>query len=710
MVSQVLENLKKELENDKTDPKPLMALWQEDGTFSSIDCDNDDRADWQKLNIIKFVRTMAIAAYSPGNPWYGDSRLREMINKSLTFWAGTTKNNPNWWFREIGIPLVLTDILVMGIEGLEPSVKEELFEEIKQGNIFDEMNDLPDRIHEREVKSTGANLTDKLIIRFKSAAVRGDEKEMYDIVRLYNNELRIFYRYRADEFAEDCEGIKADYSFHQHADQPQMGGYGTAFADDTAVFLNAVRGTGFMLSDEAVHHFENYLLDGLQWVFREKYWDMTMVGRAFSRQDHGDDIRISLRAAAEALLHYDNLHRREEIQQLYMRCCGPDMMEGHRHFWLSDYTVHKRKDFHVGVKISSNRTKPGEVINNENLLGYYLSDGVTVIMRHGDEYKNVLPLLDWNRLPGTTTPQGALKSLRDWKAWNGEHLWNWKGTCSFAGGIVYGGNGAVTMDYIRDHMEAQKSWFFFDGCMVCLGTGIGSHSGMELFTCINQCRKMGDVLVDGMLYENGPVAAGASVYHDGIAYIPHQDAVLACYHKIGKWQTINASNQKGTEEADVFCLGISHGMDPRNQNYAYRVYPGVSGEVAQALKEDSRFIILQNDDKIQAVYDTKHQMVQCVIRKAYPVTLPGGLTIETNKKCMLMVQTTPEGRLIIAASNPENAPKDLWVTVNREMAGEYESVTVQGGFTTVQFRLPEGAYAGSTRIFEEGKGFSPFLK
>ena len=129
---------------------------------------------------------------------------------------------------------------------------------------------------------------------------------------------------------------------------------------------------------------------------------------------------------------------------------------------------HNRDGYHVGIKLSSDRTKNGEVVNNENLLGYYLSDGVTTLMQDGDEYYNIMPLIDWNKLPGTTTPQGALKNLNDWAEWNGEHLWNWKGNRSFVGGVSDGMYGAAVMDYSLDGLDAHKSWFMFDDEMICL--------------------------------------------------------------------------------------------------------------------------------------------------------------------------------------------------------------------------------------------------
>lgn len=44
-----------------------------------------------------------------------------------------------------------------------------------------------------------------------------------------------------------------------------------------------------------------------------------------------------------------------------------------------------------------------ELVNEDNLKGFYMGDGATYIYRNGDEYLNVFPFWDWRKIPGVTS-------------------------------------------------------------------------------------------------------------------------------------------------------------------------------------------------------------------------------------------------------------------------------------------------------------------
>src|SRR5205085_2080320 len=48
---------------------------------------------------------------------------------------------------------------------------------------------------------------------------------------------------------------------------------------------------------------------------------------------------------------------------------------GHKHYYASDYTIHRRPGWFSSVKMFSTRTKSGESTNDENILGSRESDG-----------------------------------------------------------------------------------------------------------------------------------------------------------------------------------------------------------------------------------------------------------------------------------------------------------------------------------------------
>ena len=713
----IKDKLKESVYSSTADPTEILKLWKEDGSFEGIEYFNPDRMVWTANNHVKYLLTMIQAAYSPENKFFGDAELKQKIAKSLDFWAhGGRVECDNWWQQEIGVPQTVVNILILNPEELTDDVREVLNAEAAKGSIFNEK--IVDRIKERPVANTGANLADKLLTSFKIDIATENEAELYDAIHLMENELRVFEKIRTDEYGEDSDGIKADYSFHQHVDQIQGGSYGEVMMNDFSAIISYLKGTKYTVSDNALNEYANWLLDGQQWIFRNNYRELTTAGRHITRPGGVKGFKASMAKAVDALEGYTQIERYDELMAMKQNRLGEtDEFNGNRHFWLSDYMSHNRKGYHVGLKLSSNRTKNGEVVNNENLLGYYLSDGVTTLMQDGDEYYNIMPLIDWNRLPGTTTPQGELKNLNDWAQWNGEHLWNWKGNCHFVGGVSDGMYGAATMDYSLDGLEAKKSWFMLDDKMIALGTDINAYSKYDIYTSVNQCVKDGDIkLVSAngtkTASDSETVKPGTAVLHDGIAYISKNDMSMTAEHKKGKYEVINLGSayKDVEEENDIFSLGIDHGTKPDSDSYEYTVLFNADESKAKNELTASSVKVLQNDGAVQAVYDSKNKITEAIIRKCGDLKLPSGLTLNINKKCALIIKELEGGTIEITASNPDNTPKDLQIVVNKVLPTDGVNVVKESDTSTrIKFRLNEGIYSGSSTTYNSNTGFTEFL-
>lgn len=718
----IKERLKQEAYDKNADPTSALAVWKEDGSFEGVEYFDSDTMKWSAKKHVEYVRTMVKAVYSPDNKYFGDKDIKAKIAKSLDYWvtSGRVECN-NWYQQEIGVPTVVVDILMIEPEEMTDAVRDVLNQEAARGSIFSEKSKVTDRMTERPVTSTGANLTDKALTSFKIAIATANEKELYDIMHLIENELRVFEAVRTDEYGEDSDGIKADYSFHQHVDQIQSGSYGEVMLDGITKIIKNLKGTKYMLADHALNELANYILDGQQWQFRGDYRELTTAGRHITRPNGIKGMRPSVTKAVDALDGLTQIERYDELQTLKKDRLGEtDTFTGNRHFWLSDYMSHNRNGYHVGIKLSSSRTKSGEVVNNENLMGYYMSDGVTTLMQDGDEYYNIMPLWNWNRLPGTTTPQGAVKNLNDWAEWNGEHLWNWKGNRNFVGGVSDGNYGAAVMDYSRDGLDAQKSWFMFDDQMVSLGNGINSYTDMDIYTNINQCVRDGDVVVNtggrANTVKDGAQTIKNSQYilHDGIGYMSKGDIEMKLENRTGKYELINltADMKDKTETNDIFEIGINHGKKPSNASYEYTTVFGADQVKMDELSKKPTLKVIRNDDKVQAVYDTVNKVTQAIVWKMDTIEIPGGLTVTANKKCALIIKELSDGTLEITASNPTNEPKDLQLVVNKILPTNEEKTVVKEkeDSTRIKFRLNEGIYAGSSTTYNSKTGFTAFVK
>ena len=190
-----------------------------------------------------------------------------------------------------------------------------------------------------------------------------------------------------------------------------------------------------------------YLLDGQQWLVRGPTFDPSACGREIVRRHACSSGGLAGAARHLAML---DLPRREELERFAARLDGRgEPLEGHKHFWRSDLTVHHRPDLYVSVRVTSPRLVQSELVNSENLLGRHLADGVAYLMRRGDEYRNIFGVWDWKRLPGITVElDGQPPTLR-----NGQ-----RGENAFAGGVSDGRIGVTAMDFRRGSLQARKAW------------------------------------------------------------------------------------------------------------------------------------------------------------------------------------------------------------------------------------------------------------
>ena len=76
---------------------------------------------------------------------------------------------------------------------------------------------------------------------------------------------------------------------------------------------------------------------------------------------------------------------------------------GNKHFYTSDYQVHRRANWTSSIKMQSVRTQPTECIIGENQKGEHLGQGVfNIWTNNADDYVQVFPLLDWQAINGIT--------------------------------------------------------------------------------------------------------------------------------------------------------------------------------------------------------------------------------------------------------------------------------------------------------------------
>jgi chondroitin AC lyase len=253
------------------------------------------------------------------------------------------------------------------------------------------------------------------------------------------------------------------------------------------------------------------------------------------------------------------------------------------------------------------RTESG---NKENLLGTVLPDGSVNLTRRGNEYLNIMPAWEWDKIPGVTARDYDTAVILK-KQW-GEY-----GSTDFVGGVTDSLYGATVYEQDYDDVKVKKAYFFFDNEIVCLGAGIKSNAPQNITTTINQAWNNGKVLTSSnnktsQLKKQSEFSGLNWVWHDSIAYyFPKPQLVfVSSQQQSGSWTSING-NQKGTEKGMVFKMWIDHGRNPAPASYEYIVVPGISEKEVVGYNNEIVSII-SNHESLQAVAQKDLKIIQAV--------------------------------------------------------------------------------------------------
>lgn len=593
----------------------LMKLMTPEGTWPQIDYKCFFRTNWEPADHLNRIKRMAMAYTCPESTLYGNQVLFRAIDKALRAWNEYKPTSYNWWYNEISAPKVMADILALleaGVQKPAPSVTRGLMEMMEKSDPR---------------KWTGANKQDIAMHHMIRGCVLKNDSIVSTNVSEFFEPVKI----------TDFEGIREDLSYQQHNNQLYIGGYGTVFVDNISKMAPLFVGTRFALSDEQLKLFSEFVRGTYLNVFRSRYMDFSVCGRSVSRVktlDLGDYASLF-----KKMKELDPQHA-DEYAAAERRFAQKDPMFGrdnrNKMFYTSDYMLHNRKRYDFSARAVSSRTCRSESGNGENLWGTYLSEGATSIRVMGDEYVNIFPVWEWDKIPGTTVPAGEVENHNDWGV---------PGRAEFVGGVSDGMYGVMAYGMDDYGMKANKGWFMFDNEVVCLGAGIESSTDKEVNTSVNQCHLSGDVflLKDGHAEK---VAADSKldidfsgwIWHNKVGYYFPETVKLGLKNgqQQGRWSKINFNQSGDLVSLPVFNVWMKHGVRPKQGRYAYVVVPGVSSPASLKVYNAAAVRIESNTADLQAVWHTKLDMVQAIFYKAGTLKC-GNLTLTADVPCVAMV-------------------------------------------------------------------------
>lgn len=661
-------------DNAVTKPKQVDAAaiklfdkWQEDGSWSDINYKAKDITKWQPSTHLDRLRTIVNAYTDKDGSFYGNPQIFNKIQSALTFWYAQDPKSDNWWHNEIDVPQKLGELLISlryGSQKLSKELEANLIKRMKRG------------VAENK---TGANKTDIALHYFYRALLTQDKA----LLKLAVDQLL-----EPVALVDGAEGLQYDYSYMQHGPQLYISGYGAVYLTGIVKIGKYVADTPYAMSKEQVALFSKFYRDVYLKTFRSKYIDFNVEGRGISRKDLLKKTSEKYRINNAKLIDPKNADDWENNRLRVDSAEAPSfkVTPYHQHFWKADYTLHIRPNYSFNVRIASNRTNRSESGNKENLYGRYLSDGATNIQVNGPEYFNIMPIWEWDKIPGTTSVDNKEDLLLD-------KFWGHLGDNAFAGGVSDQVYGATAYQLQYDNVLAKKAWFFFDDEIVCLGADIHSKDERNVTTTLNQTWLNGKVSssvadIKTESPEQMNIAANGWLFHNGVAYVfPKPSQVnVSTATQTGSWYKINNSFGKAEVSGSVFKAWIDHGKQPEGADYAYIVLPGLK-DAAALKKYNSPIEIVRNDKNVQAVFHKKLNLTQVVFYTAGTATV-NGLEITVDKPSVLMVKSLKGAEKEVLVADPLQKETALKVSLKNAKNGVQKDLSIT---------LPTGPYKGSTK-------------
>jgi len=684
----------------------LITTIKENGTWPGINYEDVSRTGFQHYNHAGNLVMLARAYQNKSSEFYKSKQVKNTVELALKNWVDNDYICDNWWHNQIGVPNRLVTLMMIMGDKLPDDLIEKTQPIIGRAHI----NAPGARPGGDRIKIAG--------IQAKNMLFLNDSETFNEVIRVIETEIKFVewvgakygYSFRniATGFSNRSaggRGIQYDNSFHHRVDGVNNTlSYGLGYADAFVEWAVYTTGTQYAFSGEKLEQLVDYYLDGIcKTAVFGKYPDAGAKNRSISRE--GTLRAYSAKTAEKLLLTTD--YRKDEIQEIVdIRNNGKKPTLSHATFyWHSEHFTFQRPDFFTSVRMFSTRTfNMEQPYNSEGLLNHHRGDGTNHISRTGDEYFDIAPVFDYQKIPGATIMQKeVLPSEREIQK---------LGLTDFVGAVTDGVYGAAAFDFKSPHdpLVARKAWFFFDEEYVCLGAGISSKKDLPVVTTLNQCLLRDDVTISTSNKES-IIPKGEKefnkvdwIFQDGIGYIfPKPSTVnIKNNEATGSWFKINKQSDSPKDEikTDVFKLWLDHGKRPSEGMYEYIVAPATTLEKMKQNVSKKNITILSNTPEIQAVKHSGLHMWQAVFYKAGKLELSNGLTLQSDAPGIFIIKNKSEklSEISVADPNRELGKIHFSVSIRLEKEGEnFRSVwNEKEGVSEITVDLPQGDYAGKS--------------
>lgn len=618
---------------------------------------------------LKRLKNMALAYNNSQCKLYHNEELKNKIVLGLDFFKRINPISGNWWYMDIGAPIGYMIPLLL--------IKKNLNKDI----LMNLSSYLTDKTGNLAHKGKNRTWVSSVLI------YKGCIEDNYELVKKgFSSIASTIYIEEKDD-----EGIKSDCSIHQHRTQLYSGGYGMAFMSDLAEFISLASNTSFMdlFSCDKIKIISDVMLKGTQLFGYRNSFDFGTIGRGICGKGSLHNMPVH---TLELMKGIDKKHAQDYDAWIKHIKGGKSPILGNKFFWKSNIMTHHGMNYYMSAKVISVRSNGTEMLNGQNLKGYYLPLGATNIMTTGNEYDDVFVVWDWTRVPGTTGVANSSTANLEWYFFGSNY---------FAGGVSDGSNGIVSYEHVYRGVQGKKSYFFIGDAMICMGSDITAARTQTVRTSVNQCLANGDIFygIDGAVKKmNDSILKQKKVewaYHDNVGYIfpeKRDNTVIQKVVQTGSWKDLEVTASPEIVAKEIFSIWSTHGNIPQNDTYCYIVMPDkpLSFFVNEEYKNNIE--IVANTGKVQAVIDRVNNIYAAVFHQPGHIVFDDDLMLEVDKAVLICI-TKKGNRYQISVADPLYKEKTVRINISKFPLDQ------RSGFEELKnlvINFPTGDYVGST--------------
>jgi chondroitin AC lyase len=549
--------------------------------WPDIDYSDKQIVVWLTAEHMYRVTTMVQAITVNRSTVKNDPKIMAEVHCALKVWFTNDWQNPNWWFNQINIPLQATSQLLM-LGANATSLEIEKISEISFRAAW--------WLHRPQ--DVGANLVWMIQCQlYRSLAT-------VNMTVIHQGFSRMWQDVAISPLGG--EGVQYDYSYHFHGLQLLSGAYGIVWAENILLFLQCSQNTPYQPDDQILSVFVNFLIKGDAWMIMGNIWDWHVVGRGVAGPGNGFGNGFTTRWVRSVAQLVKSNETQVELMNFADRLDNrPNaaLLIGNKHFFVSDYQVHRRANWIFTIKTQSIRTQPVECINGQNQKDENGGQGVINLYRAGiNDYAELFAIIDWQAINGITVEHDIPLELCE----HGDFVMN---RLAFVGGVSDGQYGLAIMDTASHNLTAKRSWHFYDDAVIALATNLTLTTPTTAWTTLaSRLLHTGQITIgffnstivtlnDGNYsfpYVQGKTS-NVQWIHLGESNIGYLLQLQQQYDSVGVQLGVKTGNYKDigpfdrTVTARMVTLYINHGRGPYTLDYNYMILPNVTLESMPSL-------------------------------------------------------------------------------------------------------------------------------